>query len=94
MRDETGVGATPKGGRAASNSFGDGTKTVEKERAEAFETATGAEVDKGVFLGGKHKTGKLGRLGKIAFLGKAGNAGKLRKAGDRELGESTTQGSA
>ena len=62
MRDEPSVGATPKSGRAASDAFGDGAKAVEKERAEAFESATGAEIDEDVFLFGKHKTGRLGGI--------------------------------
>ena len=69
LRDETGVGAAPKGGRAASDSFGDGAKTVEKEGAEAFETATGAEVDENVFLFGKHKNGKVGEVGESCASG-------------------------
>ena len=67
MRDETGVGAAPKGGRAASDSLGDGTKAVEKERAETFESAAGAEIDEDVFLFGKHKTGREERWRKARF---------------------------
>ena len=85
LRDEPGVGAAPKGGRAASDSFGDGTKAVEKERAEAFETATGAEVDENVFLFGKHKNAGVG--GK--FNVRRPNAAKRGKA-ERRKGDETT----